>query len=232
MRKNDLSRVLDEGTLKEWGPFALVIGRRTANLLFFRFRDDWRQAVVEVALEAASSGIDSHGGKETVRLLGRLWRQKMRAYGFSPRYDIEGETIGGWHAPEVEHLKVERVPSGDPIALERKDRPRCGVPLCGRSGIYRNERYGMLCRRHHSLVRKRIERGWKGDPYEGIETAGLKVSDTYIPPDSKNKKLWASLRLGMTGKEWVQMWEWAKGYRKNIDRAVLEKALKLILSQS
>lgn len=225
-----LSRVLDEDTvLNEWGPFAIVIGRRTASLMFFRYIDDWRQCVVEVALEAAASGVSRHGGKETVRLLGRLWRQKMRDYGFSPRYDIEGETIGGWHAPEVA-LTVER--SAVAIAgLERKERHKCGVPLCGKSAIYTDRRYHWLCRRHYQLVyKRRAVLGWR-NPYENIETAGREVSETYMPAQSKNKKLWAHVRLGMSGKEWVQMWEWAKGYRKHIDKTVLEKAMRTIMSQ-
>ena len=224
-----LSRVLDEGALKEWGPFAIVIGRRTASLMFFRYTDDWRQCVVEVALEAAASGVSSRGGKETVRLLGRLWRQKMRDYGFSSRYDIDGETIGGWHAPEIA-LTFER--STIAIAgLERKERHKCGVPRCGKSAIYTDRRYRWLCRNHYALVRKRrVVLGWR-NPYKNIETAGKEVSETHMPAQSKNKKLWAHVRLGMSGKEWVAMWEWAKGYRKTIDRAVLEKAMRIIMSQ-
>mgnify|MGYP001586225821 CR=1 FL=1 len=229
MHNNVLSRVLDEGgALKEWGPLTIVIGRQRAWLLMLRFPADWRQSVVEVALEAAESGVNPRGGQETVRVLGRLWYRKMRAYGFSPKYDIEGETIGHWHKPEQALFSENVAP--DVVSGERRDRPRCGVSLCGRSGIYLDPHYGRLCRRHKFLVHMRKRRGWD-NPYQNIETAGTTVSDTYMPAKSKNKKMWATVRLGMTGEEWTHMWEWAKGYRKSIDEAVLEKALKLIMSQ-
>lgn len=222
MKKSDLSHAIDaHPDLKAWAPLAISIGRRTANLVYFRFREDWRQAVIEVSLEAARSGVDPYGGTETVRLLGRLWRQKMREYGFSMRYDVEGETIGGWYNPEQAFSLRET--AGVAAGQIRKERPRCGVPLCTASGVYKNDRFGRLCRRHEMLVRMRRNRGWS-DPYEAIETAGIKISETYVPPDSKNKKFWGALRLKTPASDWVAMWEWAKGLRKNIDPAILAKA--------
>ena len=228
--------------IKNWFELAATIGRRSFGFFYDRHRQDFYQVVNLACLEAAEAGLRKDVESERVQAI-RIFRatfaQAARDYGFEIRKDRRGDIIGGWffrrnvapdsfeeswgrYSPEIGEGRA----FSEPTEEQKTSWHRCGVELCAERGLYRDDWYGHLCRRHYNVVNVRRKRGWS-DPYQNLATSG-RVSPTYLP--TRNREFWLIVRVGVTDEEWLAMWSWAFGYADDIEPRILEKARKKILN--
>jgi len=106
--------------------------------------------------------------------------------------------------------------------------PPCGCTGCERPGVYKDEVFGRLCRRHKAIIVQRRKRGWDEDRlYENLETVRRERDVAPIP--QRNRKFWLAVRAHCSDSEWNLLWRWARGKETKPPTAILSRLRALLM---